>query len=277
MSRRGMTLAECLVALVVSSALVAAVDAALLAGQRFSRAEAAARGLRQNLRAVSAVLRAELEPLAPEAGDLVRISDSSVTLRAARSWGIVCAVHAASGVVVLDDSLLSSLRSIDPAKDSAIVFAEGAALSRADDRWEVAEVAQVRRGGCADGTQGTAITFVISAGALAAVRIGAPVRVFETDEYKRYRDATGLWWLGVRTSTASGWSAMSPIAGPLAPSGGLRFRWFDASQAPTAIPDSVALAEVEIRVLDQRILRSAGKVQPQTRDSALLRVAFVRR
>ena len=270
-----MTLIECIVALVVSLALVAAVDAALLAGQRMSRADEASRGLRQNLRAASSVLRAELEVLAPEAGDLLRISDSAVTIRALRIAGIVCGIHP-GGVLVVDDSLLSRLRAADATKDSVTVFNEGNPLTSTDDRWIAGQLTQVRGGACTSGGGGTMITVAAAPPDLAGIAAGAPVRIFETDEYRRYRDATNLWWLGVRTSSASGWSAMSPIAGPLA-NGGLRFDWYDAALAPTAAPDSVALVEVTLHLLDQRVLRSPGKVQSQSADSARIRIAFTRR
>lgn len=275
MSRRGMTLIECVVAMVVSLALVAAVDAALLAGQRMSRADEASRGLRQNLRAAASVLRAELEVLAPEAGDLARISDSAVTLRALRIAGIVCGTQP-GGVLVLDDSLLSQLRAADPSKDSVLVFNEGDPLASTDDRWIAGQLTQVRRGACASGGGGTVITIAAAPADLAGIAIGAPVRIFETDEYRRYRDATNLWWLGVRTSSGTGWSAMSPIAGPLS-NVGLRFDWYDAALGPTTIPDSVALVEVALRLLDQRALRAAGKVQAQSADSARIRIAFTSR
>ncbi len=265
-----MTLAECLVALIVSLTLIAAVDASLVAGQRSTRALAASRGLRQNLRASAAVLRAELEAEAPGTGDLLAISDSDVVLRAQRIFGIVCAIPA-PGLLVLDDSLLSQLRAADPARDSALVFREGDELTTSDDRWIAGPVTVARRGTCAGGAAGTLIGVSAPAADLAGIGIGAPVRVFEIAQYRRYRDAAGLWWLGVRTPSVSGWSATSPIAGPLAPVGGLVFTWRDAALGTTAIPDSAVLAEARIRVLDQRPF-APGPLPAATRDSALIRI-----
>lgn len=265
-----MTLAECLVALVVSLTLIAAVDASLVAGQRSTRALAASRALRQNLRAAAAVLRAELEADAPGAGDLLAVSDSDVALRAQRLFGVVCAVPG-PGLLVLDDSLLSQLRAADPARDSALVYREGDALSASDDRWIAGAVTQVRRGTCAGGSAGTLIGVAAPAADLAGVVIGAPVRIFEIVQYRRYRDAAGLWWLGVRSPSGSGWSATSPIAGPLAPAGGLVFTWRDASLAVSAIPDSIVLADATIRVLDQRPF-APGPLPAATRDSAQIRI-----
>lgn len=251
MTRRGMTLAECLVALVVSLAILAAVDASLALGQRFTRASKAARGLRQNLHAAAAVLRAELEGVSTAAGDLLAISDSAVVLRVPRVFGVVCGLSP-PGVLVLDDSLLSQLRAADPARDSALVFREGDSLTATDDRWVNGPVTQVRRGRCAGGSPGTVIGVGAPAPGMAGVGMGAPVRIFEIAEYRRYRDASGLWWLGVRNPAGSGWAATSPIAGPLAPSGGLVFAWRNAALAPTLDPDSVAYVDVILRMLDQR-------------------------
>jgi prepilin-type N-terminal cleavage/methylation domain-containing protein len=269
--RRGMTLAECLIALLVSLVLIAAIDATLVAGQRFSRASAATRGLRQNLRAAAAVLRAELASSSPAAGDLHAISDSAVTLRAVRLSGIACAIQP-GGRIVLADSLLSQLRAADPTRDSARVFRAGNALTATDDRWIAGAVTHTGRGTCPGGGAATTITITGTASDLSGLGAPAPVVIFETDEYRRYRDATGLWWLGVRGWSASGWAAMSPIAGPLATSSGLRFAWFDTTGTSTSVPASVSSADVQLRLRDDRALGAFDRLRLFTADSATVRI-----
>ena len=251
MSLRGMTLAECVVAIVVASVLLAAVDGSLMAGRRYARAASAARGLRENLHGASSVLRAELEAASPALGDLVSISDSSVVIRAQRALGFACA-DGAGGALVLDDASLQSLRAIDPAKDSALVYRDGDVVSSVDDRWIAAAVTQVRRGSCTNGMPGTSLTLTLAPAELAAVREGAMVRVFEIDDYRRYRDATGAWWFGVRNPSGAGWSATSPIAGPLDGKSGFALRFLDAAGASAARPESVVTIEAKIRMQDAR-------------------------
>lgn len=247
-SRRGVTLLECLVSIVVSGVLMAAVYALLFSGSRLARAESSALDVRRNVRAVAGVLRAELQSVSVEAGDLLAISDSAFTLRAQRGFGVLCAAPGSSSIV-LDDSLLSLLRAIDATKDLALVYAEGDPRTSADDRWIHASVSWVAGGACTGGARGTRLTLAGAAIAadLAEVGVGAPVRLYEVLEYRRYRDAAGLWWLGVRGPAAGGgWTASSPIAGPLLARTGLVFRYADTLGTPTTQPGDVAIVEVAI-------------------------------
>ena len=261
---RGMSLAETLVAIVVASVLLAAIDGSLLAGRRYARFATATRGVRQNLRAGAAVLRAELEPLGN--ADLVAVSDSSIVIRALRGFGVVCAPPAAN-VLLLDDSTLRTLRTIDPTKDSVAVLRDGNALAAADDRWVVGAVTLVRRGSCASGGGATAITVAMAAADFAGIGAGAPARIFEIDDYRRYKDATGAWWLGVRNPSASGWSASSPVAGPLAGRGGLHFTFLDRRQALTLVPDCVATIQADLKMLDPRAFPAPGRAGTAVIDS----------
>lgn len=268
-----MTLVECIVALVVASVMVAAVDAALLAGRRFARSATAARGVRQNLRAAAAVLRHELETVSPAAGDLLAFSDSTLRIRAQRAFGVVCAIPSA-GTIVLDDSLLPQQRAVDPSRDRALVLREGDVLTSADDRWISAPVTQVRRGVCTGGAPGTALALNANSADFGGIGLGAAVRVFEIAEYRRYRDAGGDWWIGVRTPSGAGWSSTSPVAGPLAPSGGFVVRAYTTFMTRTTAPDSVAVIEADIRVVDERHFSPPGRPPGTLVDSITLRVGL---
>lgn len=270
MDRRGLTLIECLVSIVVSSVLLAAVYALLLAGSRMVRAESASLDMRRNVRAAGDVLRAELQSASAPAGDLLSLSDSALTLRAQRGFGIVCATPVASSIV-LDDSLLSQLRTIDATKDVALLYADGDPRFGADDRWLQASVSWVGGGVCANSARGTRLT--LSGASIAAdlrdVAMGAPVRLFEVLEYRRYRDAAGLWWFGVRGPAAGGgWTASSPIAGPLLAHGGLVFRYADTLGNATATVTDVATVEVALHGLAARA-HAPGQVRE---DSQTIRV-----
>jgi len=270
-ARRGITLVECLASMVVSGVLTAAVYAVLLSGTRLARAESSALEVRRNLRAATQVLRAEFQSASAEAGDLLAMSDSALTLRAQRGFGIVCALPAASAIV-LDDSLLSLLRAIDATKDQVLVFAAGDPRTSADDRWVVASVSWVASGVCAGGSRGTRLSLSGSSVAadLADVGSGAPVRLYEILEYRRYRDAAGLWWLGVRGPAAGGgWSASSPIAGPLLPGTGLVFQYRDTLGNAAVLPRSVATIDVVVRGVAARA-HAPGLVR---RDSLTARIA----
>src|SRR5205085_9636086 len=103
-------------------------------------------------------------------------ADTAVTLRAQRIFGIACAIPG-GGRIVLADSLLSQLRSADPARDSARVFRAGNPLTEADDRWFAGAVTRVGRGTCPGGSAGPTLTISATTADLAGVITGAPVRI----------------------------------------------------------------------------------------------------
>ena len=262
-----MTLVECLVAMVVSMVLLAAVELGLLAGRRFARNAAVSRAVGQNLRAGAGALRAEIEGLDAAAGDFVTLTDSALTIRGSRGTGVICGMTA-PGNVLLDDSLLSLARPVNPATDSALIFAEGKALTTTDDRWVLVGIGQVRAGACPGGGTATALLVTGPAADLADIDAGAPVRFFEIAQYRRYQDAAGTWWLGVRNPSGSGWSATSPLAGPLTGRSSLRFDYLDPGLNPTAAADSVAVVSLHLGMSDTRlplddsaIMRAATRVQ----------------
>ena len=245
---RGLTLVECLAALRIAAVLLAAVTALLLVGWRSARAQSTAITSRQSVRAAADVLRAELLGVSASAGDLLAISDSAVALRASRALGFVCRPPSGTSIA-LSDSLLGSTRTIDPSRDSALVFREGDSLTSDDDRWLRAGIASATGGTCSDGSSATALSLTGASPAdLSGLAIGAPVRTFEVLEYRRYRDGSHQWMLGVRGPAAGGgWASSSPIAGPLRAADGLVFRYFSADGNASSIPAQVALVEATIR------------------------------
>ena len=242
---RGLTLVECAVGMAAAGVVTAASGALLLAGLRLARDATATVESRRQLQAAATVLAGELAAISADAGDLVAATDSSVTLRALRGFGVVCAVS--PGQVVLDDSLLSLLRAIDPTRDSVRFYAQGNRLTAGDDHWAAAGVSWVGNGSCASGSRGTALTLSGATASVAQAHEGAPVRLFEHVQYRRYRDATGQVMLGVRSPGPAGWNATSPVAGPLQGSGGLVFQLLDSAGAVAPSPGAAALLIVTLR------------------------------
>ena len=270
---RGVTLVECAVALVVSSVLLTAVYALLLAGWRTARASSVSIEVRQNVRAAAAALRAELLGVSAPAGDLLQLSDSALALRATRSVGFVCA-NPVGGTILLGDSLMSATRAVDPARDSVLIFREGDSLSSDDDRWLHAGISSLHGGACSDGTSATALALTgLTASDLAGVSAGAPARTFEILEYRRYADADRIGWLGVRGPAAGGgWVATSPIAGPLRARDGIVFRFTGRDARATGVPADVALIDATVHGLDERLLVAPGRPLRPSADSATIRV-----
>lgn len=243
----GFSLVEALVALTVSGVVLAAACGALLGATRRASAQRAERLRHHGVRSAALVLSAELANLSPGAGDILAAADTAVTIRAMRSFAIACEVRPPD-VVVLADSLTFALRALDPARDSVLLFREGDPVRPDDDAWVAGAATSVASDRCPSRAAGTRLT--LSGVDLAGVAAGAPLRTFEIQDYRLYRDGAGDWWLGVRGPGASGWSATSPIAGPLRPHVGLQIRLMDAGGAPVPTPVGARLAEVTVRAVE---------------------------
>ena len=273
---RGFTLAELLVALVVASIVLAGVCSALYGAQRFYFAQAQVLDVQQNVRVVAQVLSHELRGLDAADGDLVAMSDSALTLKAPRAFGVTCGVpDTVRGVLVVRDSLTSGLRAVDPARDSLLVFRDGDPTIATDDRWLRASVAATGSVACADGAAGSRLTLGGVAGGpgqLGGVAPGSPLRAFEVVRYRLYDDGGGTWWLGTQSFTGGGWSVTSPIAGPLRSRDGLAFAYADAAGAGVASPSAVRLVRVVARSRSSAPIHALGRPAAAYQDSAVLSV-----
>ena len=273
--RRGVTLVETLVVTVLAGVAVAVAQGSLWRAQRFYRSQPQVLDVQRGLRAAAELLAAELRGLDPSDGDIVAISDTAITIKVPRALGILCAPpDGASGRVLLADRLTFGFRAVDPARDSALLFREGDTLRADDDRWVRAGVGAVSTAACPDGSPGTRLVLAAAAGAadLAGVFAGAPLRTFEVVRYRLYEDGSRTWWLG-QQSYGGGWSATTPLAGPLRARDGLRLTYTDAAGAPTMDPTAVRAIGVTVRGRSLRPVDTPGRRSGAFVDSLTTAVA----
>src|SRR5437773_316193 len=90
LNRRGLTLVELLVALVLLSIVSAALYRVLVSNQRIYQAQTQRIDMQQNIRAAAQILPADLRELDASEGDISAASATSVTFRAMRWIGIMC-------------------------------------------------------------------------------------------------------------------------------------------------------------------------------------------
>lgn len=275
--RRGFTIVELIVAIVVSTIVLGAAYGLLLNNQRFYRSQTQIVDVQSNVRAVAQILPAELRELSPTGGDIMAMSDTSVTIRAMRALGIVCDVSdSANARLVLRNSQWYGYRAIDPERDGIFIFRDADTLAASDDGWVLAGVAQTSNEACEDDTPGTRVDLenvVGGAGVLSGVTLGSPVRTFETVRYHLYQDA-GAWWLGVSTLAEGTWSGSSPVAGPLLEGSGLAFSFLDAAGAAATDSSRVRTIRVTVRGESSQPINMQGRPQGLYRDSLTVRAAL---
>ena len=231
-SRRGTSLAELLVALAMLG-VVAAVLLRMLAGNmRHYQSQTQIIDRAQNLRAAAALLTTELRQLNAADGDLYGATPISLSMRAMRRLGFVCAEPPAGGThLAIRASLQFGSRNFDPATDSLLIYAAG--------EWLAAPLTAVRAGTCADGAPAD----LLETGRASDdhVEEGAPVRAFEPVSYRLYRAGDGEWQIGLE----AGGDVIQPLVGPVT-AAGLELEYRDAASAPTT--DLRAIASIAIRL-----------------------------
>jgi len=289
-ARRGFTLVELVVAMVLGLMVGGLVHRMLLHAQRLARAHAERMALNENVRVAALVLAGELggigyDEITPQASvalgapagvrsDLLAVEPGAVTYLAARGGGRVC--RAASGPppeIVVAASSWESLRA-PRATDSLLVFAEGNPATGSDDAWIHLGIVSAGAGSCPGGEAGTALQVAVPApltlAALALVTPGAPARLAEVMQM-RYYQSGGQSWFGMR-SVSTG-EAITPVAGPLADSSagvrGLTLRYRDAADAATSDPAAVRAVEFALVGVTEQPIHGRDLRRPRVDSLAL--------
>ena len=265
MNRRGVTVVELLVALLVSgvcSLAVAGIVRRTLSGYR---ATVQSIDRRQNLRIAAAFLPAELRALDASGGDLVLMQRTAVTIRAPRAFGVLCRDQPASVAgpvsLVLSDALRYGVRNLDPDTDSLWI------LEASDARWIPGAVTSLGSGSCADGTAGIRLGAALPL--VEELPVGTPVLGFETVTYRLYRSSEdGRWYIGEQAG-----ASLQPLLGPVTPDG-LALAYLDSTGAVTGDPGMVRLIEVRVRAPTVEPIRDASGRLAQPVDSLVTLVAL---
>lgn len=227
--RRGFSLIELLVVVVLMGIVGATLTRVLLNMQRSSRAQSERVTMQGNLRAGIAFVPAELRDLSTD--DIIDADPDHIEYRAMRATGVACNATAAN--ITLRNSLLFTYRPITAGRDSLFIFVEDEEALASDDQWVAAGIAGVGNANCPDGAAGTLLTLMAPSGAYTAavplMELDAPVRTFERMELALY-EADGRSWLGARSISAAE-PALQPVLGPLADDDGLTLVYRDGNGA----------------------------------------------
>lgn len=268
LTRRGFTLVELLIALVILGIVSAALYRVLVNNQRVYQAQTQHIDLQQNIRAAVTILPADLREIDASDSDIVAMSATSITIRGMRYLGILCSPPAlgagTAGIqMTLRESPFWGVRGINTATDSLFIYYEGNGSSRKDDDWALAAPTLVAHNfPCPDSKPGISVTvnfrnlgtgpgqLVDTAG---AIPNGAPVRGFETVTYQLYNPRDTTWFIGMK----SGNNNIQPLIGPVL-SNGLTFAYYDSTGAVTAVRTRVARIDFTVRGKTAQPIRTAA-------------------
>ena len=290
LGRRGYSIIELLIALVLLSMVSAAIYKVLVNNQRLYLAQTQTIDLNQNMRAAVAILPAEFRELDAADGDIQAMTATSITIRAMRQLAFVCLTPPLGGgigqlTLTVRKAPMYGTRQTFNVNDSLLIYWEGNPLTRADDQWVLGQVKTVVPGPvCTQDTlaavnQGYTLTLQpqwINNAALNvanAITRGAPVRGFDNVTYSVYQSPTdNNWYLGQTNNSAGG--GIQPIIGPLIGANGVTFSYYDSVGTVTGAPTSVAQIQILLRARTVSPIRDASGVQAFKVDSIVTRVAL---
>ena len=272
LTRRGFTMIELLVALVLLGLVSAAVYRVLVNNQRVYMAQTQRIDLSQNIRAATSILPAEFRELSSSEGDITNnpLSATRLDIRAMRWLGFICDKPvmgvALNGVFFTirsgaPNQPLFFGRAINLATDSVLVYYDGNPNVMLDDFWALGKPTAVQAVNCPDGRPGVRLTFATGLGVtnaqniLGAIPVGAPVRGFERVSYQLYQPSGDTsYYIGLQPS---GQSVPQPLIGPVL-SNGLTLTYFDSTGAVTANRLKVARIDFTVRARSRTAVKKGG-------------------
>ncbi len=260
-SRRGFTLVEILVVVVLGSFLLLSLYQVLISNSRTYAVNNANIQGQQSLRAGLDVLFGELREISPASGDLIAMGPGAITFRAQRSFGLVCATN------YLASPPQVTVRRVGPmveAGDSVFVFADNDPNRASDDVWLHRRVQTSDSTVTCSGSPAQLLGITDLGVTGDTVRLGAPVRAHENYTYGLYA-FDGESYLGRKLSAAA---QADLLVGPLLGGSGVSFRYLDSLGVATTVNTRVAQIEVTLRY--QSPMRDARN-QPVA-DSVVARV-----
>jgi hypothetical protein len=282
-TRRGFTMVEMMIGLILTLAVGGVTYQMLLNNQRVTRAQNEHVGVQDNVRsgalvianelrevgydAISAEATAELGygPLAATRTDLLTILPGAVTYHATRGIGFVCQLSLGVPLKVVVNRLTWQELRAPKTTDSLMLYVESESNTNKDDAWLHLGITGTAAQACPNGDAGLAfsvappedLALLVLQSILTnnKVVLEGPVRLTEVMRMSYWQDG-GKSWLGMESRSAG--TPIQPVVGPLADSTatvrGLTFDYLDADDDPTAVRADVRVIQVTLRgVTDQAV------------------------
>jgi prepilin-type N-terminal cleavage/methylation domain-containing protein len=262
--RRGFTLAEVLIALVIMGIVTGAIYRLLNTSQRITLAQAEQVSLQSNVRTGSLVVPNELRELNTVLGagvgprnDIIAAEPTAITYRAMRGLGLVCQQPVAPVTQLrIATPTWTGLRPPLQDRDSLFLFVDGNPDDDGDDAWVQLGITAVNPSACgAVGAITLTVEPVLPATTIPVVPVNTPVRLFETMRLELYPDAAGEWWLGARSVKVE--LNPLPMLGPLTNTG-FSLGYLDSNGNATADPAAIRSIRVTVRGLTDDAVRAGG-------------------
>ena len=273
--RRGFTLVEVLVALLIMGVVTGAIYKLLNTNQRLAVAQAEQVTLQSNVRTGSLIVPNELRELntvalgSNDQNDITVANASAIEYRASRGMGFLCEVPAGNQLKIAQ-STWTGIRAPNPNRDDLYLFVDGDKDDDDDDQWLRMDITGSATSVCAGGAAGWTLT--VAAAAPAGVLVNTPVRLFEQMRME-LSSVGGQWWLQARSVTAG--EALTPVLGPLT-STGFALQYFDSTGAATADTRAIKSVRITVQGLTDGAVRRGGTAAAATVQDTLTTQVLLR-
>jgi prepilin-type N-terminal cleavage/methylation domain-containing protein len=281
-TRRGFTLVELLIALVIMGLVSASIFSLLNTTQRVTRAQAERTSLQSNVRTGAIVVPAELREMNNVSGgtvdqvDIISKGANSIRYRAMRGMGVLCQDGLQNELRIYDQGNLAftGYRTPQATRDWVYAFAEQNEHKDSDDSWVPAHITGVQRtsNACPGSVAGYILTISPTVANLSLAKSGAPVRTWEDMSLSIYQSGSD-WYLGAESNSGGG--GRQPVLGPLVADSGFTLNYLDASGAPTPTTSQIRSIQITFRGLtDQKVVKGAGTHLEDVSDSIVTQVVL---
>jgi prepilin-type N-terminal cleavage/methylation domain-containing protein len=267
--RRGFTLVEVLIALVVMGVVTGAIYRMLNLNQRVAQAQAEQVSLQSNVRTGSLIVPSELRELNTVLGSAfaaqsdVRVANANaIEYRAMRGLGILCQASTANEVRIRSGAAWwTGTRNPEPGRDSLYLFVDGDVNDDDDDGWVRLGITAVNpNSNCGVGVPAFSLSVAPAPVEAVAVPVGvppgSPVRLYERMRMELKQDA-GQWWLAAGSLTPTN-QATQPVLGPLRANDGFQLEYLNSAGNVTAALDAITSIRITVRGLTDDAVREYG-------------------
>ena len=281
--RRGMTLIEIMISLVLLGIVSGVIMRVIMRQQRFYQGVNQIMTQRGQLRSATSILPIDLRSLSSVGNDIIAATDSSMEFMVNIGTGVVCELLPGGAQVALPIPALASGQVLtswygygEPAAGASVyIYNDSSVTGNEDDRWQPFTLVAVHHDvnkclsplqfhGVADLNKERPILQLssiegndpVTGGPISQyVGVGAPVRVLKRVRYALYQETDGKSYLGFSTynTSTTTYGALSPVSGPYDPYGsasGVGFRYYDVDgnelTAPVSASDRQKIARVDL-------------------------------
>jgi prepilin-type N-terminal cleavage/methylation domain-containing protein len=273
-ARRGFTIIELLVGLVIGLMVMGSVVQMMIVQGRGYRKQREIIDIRETARQATALLAGDLRQSGVGESPLSAMGANSIALRSPRGIGTICAKHATLARYGLWKTGGNILAGTD---DSALVYQLGR------DKWTALKVTAVGTpaamgvAACAwPGARPPDVVVEFAVGTktdTSYIKVGAPFRNFRRVEYAEYQ-LNSRWWFGRKVGAAASYEQLTgPLVAPA--SNGLAFVYYDTLGAVTANPAAVSTVAFTLRTESFK-KTYVGNTYVYQRDSLTTKVALRR-